>query len=260
VPLTALQIGLGICASLSAGFVDSIVGGGGLIQLPAITLLLPSSTATDVILGTNKAASVSGTGIAAATYRKRLTLGASLLVPAVGAAMVSSFLGARLSTFVSKEVFRPLIVVALLAVLTITLRRPDLGTRAAAELPPVTRRNRLLLIASVIGFYDGLVGPGTGTFFTIALVLFVQFDFLLATAVAKVLNVGTNLAALSWFLPAGSIRWALAIPMALANLTGSFLGARLALRKGASFVRLFFLIVVSALTLKLCYDMIQSWR
>jgi uncharacterized protein len=258
VPLTALQIGLGICASLSAGFVDSIVGGGGLIQLPAITLLLPSSTATDIILGTNKAASVSGTGIAAVTYRKRLRIGVSLLVPAVGAAMLSSFLGARLSAFVSKEVFRPLIVVALLAVLTITLRRPDLGT-SAVELPPVTRRNRLLLIASMIGFYDGLVGPGTGTFFTIALVLFVQFDFLLATAVAKVLNVGTNLAALSWFLPAGSIRWALAIPMAIANLTGSFLGARLALRKGASFVRMFFLLVVSALTLKLCYDMVQSW-
>jgi uncharacterized protein len=257
VSLTAVQIGLGICASLSAGFVDSIVGGGGLIQLPAITLLLPPSTATDIILGTNKAASVSGTGIAAATYRKRLTLGAALLLPAVGAAMAFSFLGARLSTFVSKELFRPLIIVTLLTVLTITLRRPDLGTRVAQELPAVTRRNRLILIASVVGFYDGLIGPGTGTFFTIALVLFVRFDFLLATAVAKVLNVGTNLAALSWFLPAGSIRWALAIPMAVANLAGSFVGARLALRKGARFVRVFFLIVISALTIKLGYDMLR---
>jgi uncharacterized protein len=258
--LTPLQIALGIAAGASAGFVDSIVGGGGLIQLPAITLILPQSTTTDVILGTNKAAAVGGTAIAAVTYRKRLTLGVKLLVPAVGAAMTFSFLGARLSTFISKDVFRPLIIVALLGVLTITLRRPDLGTRAAQVLPDSVRRNRLMLIAALIGLYDGLIGPGTGTFFTIALVLFVRFDFLLATAVAKVLNVGTNLAALTWFVPTGSVQWALAIPMALANIGGSFIGARLALRKGAAFVRLFFLVVVSALTLKLCYDMVQSWR
>jgi uncharacterized protein len=258
--LTPLQIGLGIAAGASAGFVDSIVGGGGLIQLPAITLILPQSTATDVILGTNKAAAVGGTAIAAVTYRKRLTVGAKLLVPAVGAAMTFSFLGARLSALISKDVFRPLIIIALLGVLTITLRRPDLGTRASQVLPDSVRRNRLMVIAALIGLYDGLIGPGTGTFFTIALVLFVRFDFLLATAVAKVLNVGTNLAALTWFVPTGSVQWALAIPMALANIVGSFIGARLALRKGATFVRLFFLVVVSALTLKLCYDMVQSWR
>lgn len=256
--MTLSHLLLGIVAGLSAGFVDSIVGGGGLIQLPAITLLLPQSSATDLILGTNKAAAVSGTAIAATTYRKRLTLGARLLVPAIAVAMVASFLGARFSSMVPKSVFRPLVVVVLVGVLAITLRRPDLGTRAALELPHAQRRNRLLMIASFVGFYDGLIGPGTGTFFTIALVLFVQFDFLMATAIAKVLNVGTNLAALSWFVPTGSIRWTLAVPMALANIFGSVLGARLALRKGASFVRVFFLIVVSALALRLTYDIFRS--
>ena len=256
--MTPAQLLLGVAAGLSAGFVDSIVGGGGLIQLPSITLLLPRSTATDIILGTNKAAAVSGTAIAAVTYRKRLALGPKLLLPAVGMAMIASFLGARVSSVVPKSVFRPLVVVALLGVLGLTLRRPDLGTRAAEKLALTLRRKRLLLIAAVVGFYDGLIGPGTGTFFTIALVLFVRFDFLESTAVAKVLNVGTNLAALSWFAPHGSIRWALALPMAAANLTGGFLGARLALRKGSGFVRVFFLIVVSLLTLRVGYDIFRT--
>jgi uncharacterized protein len=249
---------LGVVAAFAAGFVDAVVGGGGLIQLPAITLILPKSTATDVILGTNKFAAAAGTSIAAVTYRRRLGVVGELLGAAVVAAMSASFVGARLSSALPKAAFRPIIMVVLAGVLLLTLRRPDLGTRSVVSLPPAVRRRRLLGVAAVVGLYDGMIGPGTGTFFTIALVVLVGFDFLTATATAKVLNVGTNLAALGWFLPHGAIAWSLAVPMAASNLTGGYIGARLALRRGAAFVRVFFVVVVTALLCKLGWDTLQG--
>lgn len=252
--MSPTRIAIGALAGFSAGFVDAVVGGGGLIQLPSITLLLPEGRA-DIVLGTNKFAAVSGTSVAAMTLRDRLRSGLRSLLPAVFTAMVASFGGARLSSLVPTSSFKPIIICALLVVLVITVKRPDLGTRVGADFSG--RRSRMIGIAAVVGFYDGLIGPGTGTFFTIALVGLARFDFLEASATAKVLNVGTNLAALSWFLPHRAIAWALAVPMAIANLSGGFIGARLALRKGAAFVRVFFLVVVGALIVRLTYDVLR---
>ena len=236
-----------VVAAFLAGFVDAVAGGGGLIQLPVLLWTFPTAPLAS-ILGTNKAVSIVGTSTAANTYRKQIQVNAKQLVPMMSVAFVGSLFGALLATSVSREVFEPIILVILIAVGTFTMLRPDFGKiEITRDVSPVV----VPLIGLVIGFYDGLIGPGTGMFLLFSLVSFIGTSFLGASAIAKFVNVATNLAALIIFIPGGHVIWLVAAVMAPANLIGGYLGARTALDRGSSFVRLVFLAMLVALTVRL---------
>jgi uncharacterized protein len=240
-------------ASLFAGFVDAIVGGGGLILVPALFSVFPT-TAPATLFGTNKGAAVWGTAWATAQYAKRVTMRWAALLPAAAAALIGSFAGAWAVTLVSAGGLRRALPFVLLAVLIYTLARKDLGRHHA---PRFSGRAEALVASAVglvIGFYDGFFGPGTGSFFVFLFVRLLGYDFLNASASAKLLNVATNVAALALFAIKGHIWWHIAAVMAVANVAGSLLGTRLALKHGAGFVRLVFIAVVAALIVKTGYD------
>lgn len=247
--LTATNIGLMLLASAGAGLVDAIVGGGGLIIVPALFTLFPQAVPA-TLLGTNKAASIWGTGWAAWQYAKRVRLPSRRLMGAIVAAMAGGLLGAWLATRVPADRFRLALPLVLTAVWVYTLWRKDLGHTHAPHLPARAEALTATGLGGLIGFYDGVFGPGTGSFFVFALVRGLGWDFLHASAAAKRLNFATNVAALAWFIPAGHVVWALALPMAAANVWGSSVGTKLALRHGAGFVRVVFLVVVAALILQ----------
>jgi uncharacterized membrane protein YfcA len=248
-----LELATVTLASLFAGFVDAIVGGGGLILVPALFSTFPHGTPA-TLLGTNKGASVWGTAWATGQYARRVTMPWSALLPAALAAVVGSLCGAWVVTLVSAEGLRRALPAVLAVVLLYTLLRKDLGRTHA---PRWTGRTQALVasaIGAVVGFYDGFFGPGTGSFFVFLFVRLLGFDFLHASAGAKLLNTATNLAALLLFGLTGHVWWHIALVMAAANVVGSLLGTRLALRHGAGFVRGAFIAVVSALILKTGFD------
>ena len=240
-------------ASLLAGGIDSIVGGGGLILVPALFAVYPNA-APATLFGTNKSASVWGTSIATVQYSRRVQMRWAVLGPAAGAALVGSFLGAWAVTLIDPVFLRRALPLILLAVLLYTLARKDLGRTHA---PRHTRGRETLLaclIGAVIGWYDGFFGPGTGSFFIFLFVRLLGYDFLNASAAAKLLNVATNIAAIALFAAKGHVWWHIGLVMAAANVTGSLIGTRLALKHGAGFVRGVFIVVVGALILKTRYD------
>lgn len=240
-------------ASLLAGFVDAIVGGGGLILLPALFAVFPSAPPA-TLLGVNKGSSVWGTAAATWSYTRRVQLRWCSLGVGAALALAGSFAGAWTVTVVSPEFLRRILPVVLLAVFLYTLWRKDLGQHHAPRLTGGAEVAALGSLGLVVGFYDGFFGPGTGSFFVFALVRGLGWDFLHASAAAKRLNLAANAAALAWFIPNGHVVWALALPMAVANVLGSTIGTRLALKRGVGFVRSVFLVVVGALIVKTAWD------
>lgn len=243
-------------ASGLAGFVDAIVGGGGLVLVPALFAVYPGA-APATLFGTNKGAAVWGTAWATAQYARRVTMNWRTLAPAALAALLCSFAGAWLVTQVSATGLRRVLPLILLAVLLYTLARKDLGREHAPRWPGAQEAAWGALIGAVVGFYDGFFGPGTGSFFVFLFVRVLGYDFLHASAGAKLLNTATNIAALVLFVSKGHIWWTVAASMAVANVAGSLMGTRLALRHGAGFVRGVFIVVVGALILRTGYD---AWR
>lgn len=241
-----------LVVAFAAGWVDAVVGGGGLLQLPA--LLLVPGLAPVQALATNKLGSIFGTATSSLTYYRRVKPDLSTALPMAGLALLGSLGGAAVATVLPAEVFKPIIVVALIAVATFVAIRPHLG--AATVLRFEGRRHILTAcgLGVVIGFYDGVLGPGTGTFLVIALVSVIGYNFVAASAKAKIVNFATNLGALALFIPTGAVVWGLGLLVAAANMTGSYLGSRTAIAKGAGFVRTVFLIVVAALIIKLGWD------
>jgi uncharacterized membrane protein YfcA len=242
-------------AAFAAGSLDAIVGGGGLVQLPALLVVLPQQPVV-ALLGTNKLSSIVGTCSAAITYCRRVHVDRATAVRMATAAFLGSALGAWLATVLESGVLRPVVLVALVGVFGYTLRRPALGEVEALRLTP--HRQSLLAVTGGfgIGCYDGLVGPGTGSFLVFLLVGAAGVSFLHASATAKVVNTATNLAALLLFAAGGHVLWQLGLCMAAANLLGSQVGARLALRHGSAWVRKVFLVVVSVLIARLAYDLL----
>lgn len=240
-------------ASFFAGCVDAIVGGGGLILVPALFATFPSAHPA-TLFGTNKGASIWGTAFATHQYSQRVALSWRVLLPAALSGFSASLLGAWWVTLVSPDFLRKVLPLVLLLVLAYTLIKKDMGR---THTPRFHGRQELLMacgIGAVIGFYDGFFGPGTGSFFVFLFVRGLGYDFLNASASAKLLNTATNLAALLLFALKGHVWWHIAVGMAVANVLGSLLGTRLALRHGAGFVRMAFIVVVSALILKTSYD------
>ena len=240
-------------ASLLAGCVDSIVGGGGLILVPALFATFPGAPPA-TLLGTNKGASVWGTAFATWQYSRRVEMRWASLLPAAGAGVVASFAGAWLVTVVSADFLRKLLPLVLLAVLIYTVYKKDLGQTHAPRFSGTQEVWMAVAIGALIGFYDGFFGPGTGSFLVFLLVRVLGYDFLSASASAKFINTATNVAALVLFVTKGHIWWHFVLAMALANVVGSLLGTRLALKHGTGFVRVVFIGVVSALILKTGWD------
>jgi uncharacterized membrane protein YfcA len=248
-----LELATVTLASLFAGFVDAIVGGGGLILVPALFSVFPGA-APATLFGTNKGAAVWGTAWATAQFAKRVTMPWSALLPAALAALIGGFAGAWTVTLVSPSGLRRALPFILLAVLLYTLARKDLGRHHAPTLHGRSQAAVASAIGLLIGFYDGFFGPGTGSFFVFLFVRLLGFDFLHASAGAKLLNTATNVSALLLFGLKGHVWWHIAAVMAVANVAGSLLGTRLALKHGAGFVRVMFIAVVGALILKTAYD------
>lgn len=241
-----------------AGFVDSVVGGGGLIQLPALLLFLPSqlSVSLPAVFGTNKLSSICGTSAAAIQYARRIQIHWSSVIPAGIAAFVFSFIGARAVTKMNPEILKPLILVLLVGVALYTFWRKDLGKTHAPQFAPSRERWLGLLVGGGIGFYDGFFGPGTGSFLIFIFVGLFGFDFLSASASAKLINFSTNLAAVSYFGWTDQILYQYAIPMGLCNVLGSLVGTRLAILRGNKFVRSLFLVIVTAMILRYAWEVL----
>ncbi len=242
-----------IFAAFVAGAIDAVVGGGGLIQIPALFAVYPGESPA-TLFGTNKCASVVGTANATWRYARQVRMPWRTILPAAAAAFAFSYAGAAAVAWLPKDAVRPLILVMLVLAAVYTLKRKEFGQ---VHRPAHAGRRELayaVLLGGVIGFYDGFFGPGTGSFLIFLFVRFFGFDFLHASAGAKVVNVATNLAALAYFLPNGYVLPLLAAGMALANVSGSTAGIWLALKHGSGFVRQVFLLVVGALIVKFAWD------
>jgi uncharacterized membrane protein YfcA len=245
-------------AAFLAGLVDAVVGGGGLIQIPTLFAAYPGLPPA-TLFGTNKCASVVGTAAATWRYARRVTMPWRTILPAAAAAFAFSYAGAAAVAWLPKEAVRPLILALLVFSALYTLKRKEFGLVHA----PAHGGHRELvyatLLGGVIGFYDGFFGPGTGSFLIFLFVRFFGFDFLHASASAKVVNVATNLAAIAYFVPNGYWLPVLAAAMAVANLAGSTTGTWLALRHGSAFVRRVFLVVVGVLIVKFAWDTLAGF-
>lgn len=234
-----------------------MVGGGGLIQIPTLFTTYPN-TPPATLFGTNKLASVFGTANAAWRYSRRIALPWRMVLPAAAAAFGFSYLGAAAVSWFPPMAIRPLVLLLLIFATIYTLKRKDFGQSHQ----PIAHGSRALAYAALlgggIGFYDGFFGPGTGSFLIFLFVRIFGFDFLHASAAAKFVNVATNLAALACFIPGGQWLPLIALMMALANVLGSMLGSRLALRHGSALVRRVFLLVASLLIVRFAWDTVQT--
>lgn len=240
-------------ASFFAGFVDAIVGGGGLIQTPATMILLPQLAVANVI-GTLKIPAFSGTSFAAFQYLKKVTLNWKLLVIMAIIAFLSAFFGSFLLTKVSNDFMKPLLLIVLTGIAVYTFAKKNFGQQQVKNFSKKKQLLVAIIISVFIGFYDGFIGPGTGSFLVLAFVSILGFDFLHASANAKMVNLATNFGSICLFILKGKIIWAIAIPMAVCNAFGGWLGAKLAIKKGNEFIRIFFLIIVIGTLLRFSYD------
>ncbi|WP_205471395.1 TSUP family transporter [Nocardioides sp. SYSU D00038] len=252
---TLVLLGL---AALTAGFVDAVVGGGGLVQLPALLLGLPQASPV-TILATNKLASFSGTSVSSITYYRRVRPDPRTFLPLMGLALVGSFLGALVASQVPREAFEPIVLVALVVVGAYVVLRPGVGAETVLLHSGGRHLGTAMVVGLAIGFYDGVLGPGTGSFFVIALVGLLGYSFLEASAKAKMANWATNLGALLLFVPQGAVMWRLALVLGACNLVGGYLGARVAVSRGARFVRGFFIVVVTAFVVRIGGDVVGVW-
>ena len=245
-------------AALAAGFVDAVVGGGGLIQLPALLIGLPGASVVQ-IAATNKLASFCGTSISASTYYRRVRPDPRTFLPLMLAAFAGSLCGAFVASMLPRSAFDPIILVVLVLVGAYVWFKPSVGTLTNLRFSGGTHVSAVAVTGLAIGFYDGAIGPGTGSFFVFALVGLLGYNFLEASAKAKLANWATNLAALVVFIPMGAVMWKLGLAMAAANIVGGYVGARVAVARGARFVRIFFLVVVVGFVVRLGGDLLGVW-
>ncbi|WP_033338331.1 TSUP family transporter [Catenuloplanes japonicus] len=248
------QIGILLVAAAAAGWVDAVVGGGGLLLLPALMIAAPGVPLATA-LGTNKLAAIAGTATAAVTYARRTKIDWWVAGPAAACAVVLSGVGAVLAGSVPAGAYRPVVLGVLAGVALFVTFRPQMGVTALPEKRTRTRAAVVIAIAGgLIAFYDGMIGPGTGTFLVLAFTTVIGADFVHASAMAKMVNAGTNLGALIVFGAGGHVFWTLGAAMAVCNIVGAAFGARMALRRGSGFVRIVLLVVVLALLVKLSWD------
>ncbi len=256
--MDAATIALLCCAAAVAGWVDAVSGGGGLLQLPSLLMAVPSDTPV-VAMATNKLASSIGTATATAQYARAARPDVRTAAPMAVAAIIGALAGASTASRLPAEVIRPIVLVLLVGAWLWTLLSPRMGEQDNLRWRGSRTHYAVAAIAGLaIGFYDGIFGPGTGSFLLFVLVSVLGYSFLRASATAKVVNLSTNLAALAVFTATGSVLWLLGLLMGACNAVGALVGARMAIRKGSGFVRLVFLCVVAVLILRLGWDALRS--
>nr|WP_206038392.1 TSUP family transporter [Rhodococcus sp. HNM0569] len=240
-----------LAAAGAAGWVDAVVGGGGLILLPVILLVAPHlSPAT--ALGTNKLTASTGTTAAVVTFSRRVPMNWRLLAPAAALAAATSAAGAATVSLIDRELFVPIIMAVLLGVAAFVTLRPEIGSGLATHRPSLRKTVLVVLLtAALVGYYDGILGPGTGTFLIISFATLLGTSFVRSAAMAKVLNLGSNIGALTFFAATGHVWWALGLSMAVCNILGAVLGSRTALSRGAGFIRITLLVVVVVMVVRL---------
>jgi uncharacterized membrane protein YfcA len=256
-PTLTVLVLLGL-AALTAGFVDAVVGGGGLVQLPALLVGLPHAAPIEV-LATNKLASICGTTVSSATYYRRIRPDPRTFLPMMVLAFAGSFCGAVAASQIPRDAFEPIVLVVLVVVGTYVLLKPQLGQATALRYSGHRHLLAALAVGFVIGFYDGALGPGTGSFLVFALVGLLGYSFLEASAKARLANWATNLGALVLFVPAGAVLWKVGLVMGACNLVGGYAGARVAVSRGARFVRVFFIVVVGAFVVRIGGEVLGVW-
>jgi uncharacterized membrane protein YfcA len=240
------------CIAFVAGFVDAIVGGGGLIQTPAGIILFPHEPISRVI-GSLKIPSFTGTFFAARQYLKKVKIPLPRLLLFTSIAFVAAFTGSYCLTIVTNAFMKPVIFIILVFIAIYTYTNKNLGLEIQSTHFKF-KWYKGALICLVIGFYDGFIGPGAGSLLVLAFISVLGFDFLQSNAHAKVVNLATNMGSILLFVLKGSIMWSLALPMAICNALGGFLGSKMAIAKGNKFIRSFFLIVMIATLCRLGYD------
>lgn len=245
-------------AAFFAGFVDAIVGGGGLIQLPAALVILPSSFPVASVIASLKIPAFSGTSIAAWQYVKKVSVNWKVISIVCAIAFFSSYGGSYLLTHVSSSFMKPVLLVVLTAVAIYTYTKKDFGQQEKKDIPDDKLLQRGIFISLIIGFYDGFIGPGTGSFLILVFIALLHFDFLHASAHAKLVNLATNLGSVTLFIIQDKIIWGIALPMAAANMLGGFAGAKLAIAKGNKFIRIFFLVVVIGILIRFGWDVFTA--
>lgn len=239
-------------AAFAAGFFDAIAGGGGLIQLPALLVGLSDKPVVNV-LGTNKFAAIFGTASAANRYRKGVQIDKKLLGAMLIPAFIGSMGGAQLASKIPTENLRVVVLLALIAIFCYMVLNPKLGHEEQVKVNYPLAGG----FAFAIGFYDGIFGPGTGTFLMAVLVGILGYAFLTASAIAKFTNVATNLAALIIFARHGAVIWSIGAALAVSNVLGALLGSHLAIKGGSPLVRRVFLLMTALLIAKVGYDVIK---
>jgi len=240
-------------AAFLAGFVDAIVGGGGLIQTPIAILLLPQYPISTVV-GSLKIPAFSGTTMATFQYLKKISVNIKLYILMAVIAFFSAYSGSLILTLVPNDFMKPVLLFVLVALAIYTFLKKDFGQKPSRDVPLKKQMLYGALIAFIVGLYDGFIGPGTGSFLILGFIIFLGFDFLKASVHAKMVNLATNFGSICLFVLKGKIIWTIAIPMALSNALGGFLGAKLAIKKGNGFIRYFFLFVVCLTLLRFAYE------
>ena len=235
------------------GLIDAAVGGGGLVLLPGLFAVLPNTLPT-LLFGTNKFSAATGTLVACWRYARQISLPWRFLLSVATYAFIGAFVGATTVSLMPPALIRPLVLTLLILMLIYTLLKKEFGQ---IHQPRVIGKRALyigLVIGGGIGFYDGFFGPGTGSFLIFLFIRYFQFDFLTASAAAKIVNLATNIAALCFFIPTGSVWYAVAIPMALCSMMGAIVGSKLALQGGSRFIRKLFIVLVNVMIIKLLLD------
>ena len=245
-------------AGFAAGWVDAVVGGGGLVQLPALLLGFPGASPAQ-ILATNKIAGIAGTATSSITYWRRVRPDLRTAVPMAVVACFGAIGGALIGLHIPKSAFNPIILVMLVVVGTYTVARPSMGTQTALRFDGHRHTLVAMVTGFLIGVYDGALGPGTGSFLVFALVGLMGYAFLEASAKAKIANFATNLGALTVFAPGGHVMWGIGLVMAAANLLGGYTGARTAVARGSRFVRVVFVLVLVAFIIRIGGSVLGLW-
>jgi uncharacterized membrane protein YfcA len=240
-------------AGFAAGLIDSIVGGGGLVLTPAMLNLHPQLHILQAI-GTQRTSSIMGTSVAAWNYLRRIKVERRILVPACIAALSASAVGVQLAKRIDGEVLKWTVLAICVVLAIYTVFRKDLGLREDRRFHPKHETLAAVAIGAATGFYNGLIGPGTGTIMVFAFVSFLGLDFLKSSAVSKTTNVAADLSSWAVLAFGGFVLWTLAIPLIIGNMIGSYIGSHLAIRRGQGFVRAVFLVIVLSLIAR------QAWQ